>query len=206
MTTDLPGDEERFDQLLLDYNEHPERRDEIEAEVRRRFERRLAVLVLDSSGFSRTVRATGIVHFLAMLERLERMMRPIVQEHEGHIVAKEGDTIFAVFPDAVGALEAARRIADGLRRANEALPERDEIYGSIGIGYGEILLIGSHHIAGDEVNLAFKLGEDLAQHGEILLSEGAWKAVCETSDEPNFEPCNYSISGLDISAYRLVPA
>ena len=199
---ELAADEALLRRLLHEFNEHPERRAEIEAEILRRFERRVAILVLDSSGSSRAVRASGIVHFLALLDRLERLVRPTVEEHEGSVVAQEGDTLFAVFPTAELGVRAALAITRLLGAVNEALPERDELYGSIGVGYGDTLLIGAHRIAGDEVNLAFKLGEDVAQRGEILVSDQARDASGEVGCA--FEPVTYSVSGLQIAAHRVI--
>src|SRR5256886_5385868 len=51
------------------------------------------------------------------------------------------------------------------------LPDEFDMHGEFGIGYGEILVIENEDIFGSEVNLASKLGEDLAQRGEILLTD-----------------------------------
>ena len=45
-----------------------------------------------------------------------------------------------------------------------------EIYVAIGIGYGRVLLVGDDDAWGDEMNIACKLGEDLAERGEDLVS------------------------------------
>jgi hypothetical protein len=73
---------------------------------------------------------------------------------------------------------------------------------AIGIGYGSLLAIGEHDLYGDEMNLACKLGEDLAQRGEVLLTPAAY---AEMLAEPwQFEALEYVISGLPLTAYRLV--
>ena len=204
VSVDLAADEELLARLLLEYNEYPERRDGIEAEIVERFQRRVAILVLDSSGFSRTVRTSGVVHFLALLDRLERLVQPPIEEHAGKVIAQEGDTLFAIFPSAEQAVRAALAITRLLGAVNDALPQRDELYGSIGIGFGDTLLIGGHRIAGDEVNLAFKLGEDVAQRGEILVSDEARQAAGDVGCE--FEPVTFSVSGIEIAAHRVIDA
>src|SRR3954468_6062000 len=156
--------------LLHRYNEHPEDRDALLEEIGERFRRDVAVLVLDACGFSRTVRGRGIVHFLALLERLERLVRPCVEEHNGRILRREADNLYAVFDTADHAVRAARQIQRDVRAANEALPEADEVGVSIGIGFGELLLVGPDDAWGEEMNLASKLGEDLADCDEILIT------------------------------------
>ncbi|MDQ1397864.1 MAG: hypothetical protein QOG64_3123 [Acidimicrobiaceae bacterium] len=189
--------------LLQRYDGEPEQRAAIEAEVDRRFRRPLAVLVLDSSGFTRTVKTRGIVHFLALLQRLERMVRPLIDEHQGKIVAREGDTIFAVFPEPEMAMTAAVEIQRRVAGDNATRGEYEQVNCAIGIGYGDILAVGDHHIAGDEVNVAFKLGEDLAEAGEILVSA---RAAERTGPVHRLEPAQFEISGVTIEAHRVQPA
>ena len=98
-STEAMPSREELQALLKDYNEHPDRRDAVLAEIDERFRRRVAVLVLDTCGFSRTVRGHGIVHFLALLERMERLIRPCVDAARGRILRREADNLFAVFDD-----------------------------------------------------------------------------------------------------------
>lgn len=199
----LPAaDHDALRALLHNYNEQPQQRERIVAEIEQRFQHPVAVLVVDSCGFSRAVRSVGIVHFLALLERLERLITPAIAAAGGRVLRREADNIFAVFPDAAAAVAAAATIVHDVDVANRPLPAADEIYVSVGVGYGELLIVGAHDIFGDEMNLACKLGEDLAQQSEILLTPGAFAALGDTSLE--FEQANFSISGIDLAAYRLV--
>jgi class 3 adenylate cyclase len=80
-------------------------------------------------------------------------------------------------------------------------PERD-IRGSIGIGFGETLIIGQHDMFGPEMNLACKLGEDVAATKEILLTEAAYSALPEKTYV--CEPASVTISGMELKAFRFV--
>ncbi|MBI4498815.1 MAG: adenylate/guanylate cyclase domain-containing protein [Chloroflexi bacterium] len=195
------GSREELRRLLRRYNEEPDQWAQIAAAIEQRFQRRVAILVLDSSGFSRTVRSVGIVHFLALLERLELLVRPCVESCDGRILRAEADNIFAVFPHPERAVRAALAAMRSLRMVNDILPKEDEIYASIGIGYGPVLLVGDHDVYGDEMNLACKLGEDLAQREEIVLTASAWAAL--DAGEWPFQEQHYSISGIEIAAYLL---
>jgi class 3 adenylate cyclase len=99
-------------------------------------------------------------------------------------------------------VSAAAAIVRDANVANGPLASGDEIYVSAGVGYGEALIVGSDDLYGDEMNLACKLGEDLAQQSEILLTAGAYAAVQDSTWQ--FEQTNFSISGLEMTAYRLV--
>jgi class 3 adenylate cyclase len=186
--------------LLHRYNEHPETRPEILEEIDTRFRRDVAVLVLDACGFSRTVQGRGIVHFLALLERLERLVRPCVEEQHGRILRREADNLYAVFDTPDHALTAARLIQRDVRAANEALPKDEEVGVSIGIGYGELLLVGPDDAWGDEMNLASKLGEDLADCDQILLTVSAGKAL-QSSDDVVLAEREYAVSGITVPAF-----
>lgn len=189
--------------LLHAYNEYPERRAEIVAEIERDFGQTVAILIMDSCGFSRTVHAHGIIPFLSLLERLWRLVRPLIAEHGGRPLREDADDLFAVFPDAHSALACAKAINEYVEIANGPLPASSEIYVAQGIGYGRVLLVGDDDAWGDEMNLACKLGEDIAQEGEILLTEQAHEAIGEGGQD-TFEKLELSVSGLQMTAYRLV--
>ena len=195
-------DHDSLRRLLHDYNEQPNQRERIVAEIEARFQHPVALLVIDSCGFSRTVRSAGIIHFLALLERLERLVVPSIIGSGGRLLRREADNIFAVFPDVAAAVSAATAIVRAVNIANGPLASADEIYVSAGVGYGDVLIVGSDDLYGDEMNLASKLGEDLAQQSEILLTAGAYDAMRDSTWQ--FEQTNFSISGLEVTAYRLV--
>jgi adenylate cyclase len=186
----MPGQGE-LDELLDEILRRPERRRKIEAQIEETFVADRAVLVLDMSGFSRTTRAHGIVEFLLMIRRLRRVADSVVAKHRGDVLKAEADNLFCTFPSVPDALAASREITRGLD---------DDLYVSIGIGYGPLLLIGDDDVMGSEVNLASKLGEDVADRGDVLLTEGA-RAVLP-DDEP-LEERTVSVSGMELRHYAV---
>ncbi|MSQ14887.1 MAG: adenylate/guanylate cyclase domain-containing protein [Dehalococcoidia bacterium] len=189
-------------ELLGVYNESPSERERIEAEINRTFRHKVAILVLDTSGFTRTTRVYGIVHFLALLERLERMVVPTIERFGGKHLKTDADNIFGAFADASSAVDCADSILNDTTAVNVILPASDEIYVSIGIGFGDSLLIGSEDSYGDETNLACKLGEYLADKGEVLLTQAAYDNMGETTRK--FQELRLSVSGLLLVAHKLV--
>jgi class 3 adenylate cyclase len=185
--------------LLDARNEHPESLGDIDGEIWRRFGRTRAVLVLDMCGFSRLTMRYGITHFLAMIRRLCTIVRPIIAGTGGHIVKTEADNVFAMFDDVPQALAAARAIHRNLDAANTFLPEDWDLHAGIGIGYGPLLLIGEHDLFGSEMNVASKLGEDVAGRGEILLSAAARARI---GDDANVSEIPVQLSSLTLQAFR----
>jgi len=184
---------ERLDALLSEIIEHPERRVEISEEIERDFTQRRALLVLDMSGFSRTTQVHGVVSFLLMIHQMRLLAVPTIEACGGTLVKAEADNLYCLFDRVDQAVSAAREIMRQLNTVNVLLPATRRLYASIGIGYGDILVLGGHDLFGDEVNLTSKLGEDVAQGGMILLTEAAraeMPAEFKTTEE------RASISGL----------
>lgn len=188
-------------ELLQERNEYPERATEIDARIRETFSETHAIMVMDMSGFSRLTIAHGIIHFLAMIHRMQQVVSPAVKEHGGEIIKWEADNVFAIFAEVESAVEAAIDITKRFSAANTMLPDEMDMYAKFGIGYGEALIIEREDLYGSEVNLASKLGEDLAQRDEILLTESAFSRV-----DPNagkYAEVKMSISGLELIVHKV---
>jgi adenylate cyclase len=202
--TDLTGpSRDRLQTLLKEYNEYPERQQEIDARIHDEFCKTVAIVVIDSCGFSRSVRQHGIVNYLARLERLARVVVPIIEAHGGRVLRVEADNIFALFGDTESAVRCSAEVQRNVEIANEPLPVASEIYIAIGVGYGRMLLVGEDDAYGDEMNVACKLGEDVAEQGEILLTAAAYETMGGGGDW-QFEDSSVRISGLDLTSYKLV--
>jgi adenylate cyclase len=163
-------------ELLSRRNRDLGSREAIDREILERFQRRLAVLVLDMRHFTSTTSRRGILHDLAMIERMEAA-RPAIEENGGAVVTREADNLFAAFLHPRNAVEAALDVFRAFEAVNRVVPDERELYGCIGIGFGDVLLVGRSDLFGHEVNLACKLGEDFALPGEILLTRAARDAL-----------------------------
>lgn len=188
-----------FQSLLLRYSQEvdPDARAALDARIWREFGAERAVLVHDMSGFSRLTTRYGIVHYLSMVRRMQVTAEPIVDGFAGTLVKFEADNCFAMFESVDAALRAAIELNDAFDRANFDTPDDLDIRISTGIDYGPILVIENRDFFGDPVNRACKLGEDLAQPGEILLTRAAIErlsAPIESSAQ------TFTISGIAIEA------
>lgn len=192
---------ERLDRLLTDMIERPEEQAALAAEIERDFSETRAVMVLDMSGFSRTVQQRGIVAFLLMIHQMKRIARPAVEEAGGIVVKAEADNLFCLFDGVAAAVAAARQLTARLDTVNLLLPEDRRLYASIGIGWGAVLNVDEEDLFGDEVNLASKLGEDIAERGMILLTEAARGEAAEAGIETR--PQTVSVSGLSFTFHQV---
>jgi adenylate cyclase len=188
-----------LDDLLVERVEHPERLKAIDTRIKKQFEKKVAILILDMSGFSRLVQRYGILHYLSMIRRMRRIVAPVVYRNKGLIIKFEADNAFAVFPKTDDAVRAAMEINHDLDVANIVTPDESDIYTEMGIGYGTTLL-ACDDLYGNEMNLACKLGEDTAEKREVLLTSAARKN-CKTKIDA--EPFELTISGVTMTAYKL---
>jgi len=190
--------------LLDDYNQAsgPAVK-QVEAQIWDRYGCMRAVLVLDMSGFSRTVRRFGIVHYLAMVRRMQMVTRPLVEDAGGTLVKFEADNLFAVFHDVDTALRVARAIRAAFAESNIFTSDDRDIHVSMGLAWGRILLVPDHDFFGDAVNVACKLGEDLAAANEILLAD---EARTQLTADPGcaLQEVEFSISGLALRAWQVM--
>ena len=111
----------------------------------------------------------------------------------------DADNLMAVFADVAPAVEAAVRINRTLARDSCA-----GIACSVGVGidYGRFLMIPGEDCYGDTVNIAYKLGEDVARPGEILLTSAARERLGDALAYSLSEQ-HISISGLDLATYSV---
>lgn len=186
-------------ELLEERLLHPERAQEIDHRIISSYEKECAVFVLDMSGFSSVVQRYGIIHFLAMVQRMRSVVKPAAERYQGTIIKFEADNCFAVFPNVDDAISAIRDIRIALATLNQQTPDESDVYVSVGIGFGKTLLF-CDDLYGDQLNLASKLGEDVAEKNETLLTQEAF-AQCSSTQKTTSLPV--TISGVTIHTHRL---
>lgn len=191
-------------QLLSDYasENNEEARTSIESAIWKQFGTTGAILVLDMSGFSVVTRTRGIVYYMSLIYKMQQAVAPAIAMHKGNIVKFEADNCFATFTDSDNALSSALAIHDAIAEINARNPDDRSIEVSIGIDHGRYLSLGSIDFFGDPVNLASKLGEDLAEANEILMTRESHESLTD-SHPVEFIPVEFSISGLKMDAVRV---
>lgn len=200
--------EHPFLDLLLRYSQEADEaeRAAIERALWRDYGSRQVVLVVDMSGFSALTSRYGIVHYLSMVRRMQLTAEPIIRSLGGVLLKFEADNAFAIFEKVSNALRAAAALNLAFDAANQLTPEALDIHIACGVDVGEILVVDQRDFFGDAVNRACKLGEDLADPGEILLTDAAMKELGHNSadlDDWQVEAREYRISGIRLKAFNL---
>ena len=193
----------QLNELLEAYTHAPASdRQAIETDVFARYGQRGAIFVLDMARFSPTSLDCGIVYYLTLVRRMQLIVGPLVEQHDGTIVKFEADNCFAYFATVDQALAASLAIHDALAVANRSTPEDLDIAVAIGIDHGDFLLIESCDFFGNPVNLASKLGEDIGDGGDILLTQGAYDTLTDPSRH-HFAVSDHELSGLSLRIHTL---
>ncbi|NWG06843.1 MAG: adenylate/guanylate cyclase domain-containing protein [Chloroflexi bacterium] len=194
----------RFYDLLLEYSqaEDPGLRKGLEATLWENYGQEQTVFVLDMSGFSRLTRKYGIIHYLSMVRRMQLTTEPIVKSFDGYMIKYEADNCFAVFPTPLQAVHAAIAMQHAFDAANILTADDLDIRIACGIDYGKILIVGRDDCFGDAVNRASKMGEDIAEAGEILVTKEAMQMIPNEAGIKARE-VNLSVSGITIPAFAI---
>jgi class 3 adenylate cyclase len=145
-----------------------------------------AVMFTDLSGFSRRVAEFGIIHFLQTIHESERLLLPVIEEHDGVLLKVEGDSFLVIFRNPRKALQCSAAMQRALAAYDEKLPDEDKVLLCVGLGFGRMLRIGDSDVFGSEVNAASKLGEDRAKAWEILVT-GSVRESCEGMEGYSFK-------------------
>ena len=138
-----------------------------------------AIMFTDLSGFSRRVAKFGIIHFLQTIYESERILIPMIEDHDGILLKEEGDSFLVIYRNVKKALQCSISMQRVLEEYNRSKEPEEKILLCVGLGFGRVLRIGDMDVFGEEVNSASKLGEDTAKAGEILVT----KAVMEKAKD-----------------------
>lgn len=134
-----------------------------------------AILAADVAGYSRLM-ATDEWATVATLEAYRAVFRERVTGHRGRIVDTAGDSVLAIFPCAISAVEAALGIQEELDDRNKRLPQHLRMRFRLGVNFGVVIEKNDGTIYGLDVNLAAHI-ESLAEPGGTAISEGVHRRV-----------------------------
>ena len=171
----------------------------VEAEIWERFGVERAVLALDMSQFSLSVRRSGILPYVGLIRRMQALTAPIVAGHGGTVIKYSADNMIAAFPTADAAAGAALAINHAISRGGERFTV------AMGIDFGRFLLVDDADCYGDPVNVACKLGEDVADSGEVLLTAAARMRLDPAFPHALREQV-VSVSGLEVHVFAVEAA
>ena len=138
-------------------------------------QRLAAILAADATGFSRLM-ADDEQSTMTALDAARSVFRSQIEAHQGRVMDMAGDSIFAVFDTASGAVEAAQQVQRVLNADASVLPQERQMRFRIGVHLGDVMEKSDGTVFGDGVNIAARL-EALAEPGGITVSDAVQGAV-----------------------------
>jgi TolB-like protein/class 3 adenylate cyclase/Flp pilus assembly protein TadD len=136
--------------------------------------RRLAAIVFtDIAGYT-SLSQTDEPGALRLLQDQERLVRGLLEVHQGRLVKSMGDGLLIEFGNALDAVECAVDLQGHIQHRNAREPP-PELRVRIGIHLGDVEGAGSD-ILGDAVNVASRI-EPLAEPGGVCVSEPVYGLV-----------------------------
>ena len=152
------------------------RRPELDVKSFPRLFRKRGIVFTDTADFTLRTARDGILHFLMVFGTVTAVCEKVVERTGGETVKVEGDSLLLRYEDANDAVRSVLALDEAIQAYNRGLPENEQVHFSYGIGFGDVLDTDDD-MFGLEVNLASKLGEDLAEPGEALLTASASAAL-----------------------------
>ncbi len=145
---------------------------QLQAELRRRFERSLLMAFSDIVGstpyFSRFGDAVG-----RQLHQLHfDLLAQGAAEAQGRIVDAVGDGVFCVFPDAEAGVRGIVAFQQAMARENAARAREHQLAVRIGLHWGSVLTDGTM-VTGDSVHVAARVAR-AAEPGRVYLTRQAF--------------------------------
>jgi len=174
----LSASRQRLERLIEERAQPNANKDAIDKRIWNLLGAKRAVMFTDLSGFSRDVAKFGPVHFLHTIYASIQIFVPLIERHDGILLKAEADSLLVIFGSPDPAIACAVAMQKGAMVHNQKVPPEEQVLLCVGLGYGDMLLVGDEDVFGAEVNAASKLGEDTAKAREILVTENG-PAVAE---------------------------
>lgn len=134
-----------------------------------------AVLFTDIVGSTAYFEQRGDEAGMAMLERHNGLLFPVIGAWRGRLVKTIGDAIMAAFAEPADAVQAAVEMQTRLEAHNAGQPPEERLAVRIGVNYGPVILQDGD-LFGDVVNAAARV-EGLARGGQVLISGAVNEAL-----------------------------
>jgi len=166
--------------------------------------RRLAAIMFtDMVGYSALAQADES-SALAMLDRHNRLLRPLFSKFRGREIKTVGDAFLVEFDSALDATRCALELQRFLRDSNAASADEGKIRIRIGIHVGDVVEVDGD-LLGDAVNIASRI-EPLADPEGISITQQVYDQVQNklSTQFAKLPPVTLKNIRLPMSVYRVV--
>src|SRR5438094_9562756 len=141
---------------------------------------------------------------LALVEEQRRLIRPILNRHNGREVKTIGDGFLVEFSSAMDAVRCAYDIQRTTREFNVSAPAEQKLHLRIGVHLGDVVE-SQGDISGDAVNIASRI-EPLAEDGGVCLTRQVYDQVRNKFELPltSLGPRSLKNLSSSVEVYKMI--
>ncbi|XHF16086.1 protein kinase [Corallococcus interemptor] len=165
----------------------------------------VTVMLTDIQGFTDRMSRQTHEENARMLDTHDRLLLPLVREHDGKLVQKRGDALVAVFRAPTASIRCGMAMQQALWHYNQTVPEEHQLHIRVCLHAGEVL-VTNDAVLGEPMEVV-KAVEHVAAADEVTFTE-AVNMVRNRADVPA-EPCGtIPLPGREekVQLYRLTRA
>lgn len=144
------------------------------------FEEEWCVVYLRLAGPQATPKRHSVIEHVRQVHEFKRLCRPVFEANEGKLLKTYPVAFLVVFRRPHQALDSLLQVKQALAQYNSTRSEGEHLASAAGVGFGKVLKIGEDDVYGLEATLAFRLGEDEARSGQIIVSDATRAALVHT--------------------------
>src|SRR5438876_5016301 len=141
---------------------------------------------------------------LALVDEQRKLIRPILNRHDGREVKTMGDSFLVEFSSAMDAVRCAYDIQRTTREFNFSAPAEQKLHLRIGVHLGDVVE-SQGDISGDAVNIASRI-EPLAEDGGVCLTRQVYAQVRNKFELPLTSLGSRSLKNLSssVGVYKMI--
>ncbi|RKH48257.1 protein kinase domain-containing protein [Corallococcus sicarius] len=165
----------------------------------------VTVMLTDIQGFTERMSRQTHEENARMLDTHDRLLLPLLREHDGKLVQKRGDALLAVFRAPSSSLRCGMAMQLALWRHNQTLPPEQQLHVRVCLHAGEVL-VTSDSVLGEPMEVV-KAVEHVAAADEVTFTEAV--NMVRNRAEAAAEPCGtIPLPGREeqVQLYRVVRA
>ena len=144
----LSASEDRLEKLIEERLKAGADKKTIDGRIWDLFGEEWCVMFTDLSGFSRNVAKFGIIHFLQTIYESERLLIPVIEDHDGILLKVEGDSFLVIFRNVEKGVQGSIAMQRALKEYNADKADEEKVLLCVGLGFGKILRIGDVDVFG----------------------------------------------------------
>eukprot|EP01130_Rhizamoeba_saxonica_P001669 TRINITY_DN11541_c0_g1_i1.p1 TRINITY_DN11541_c0_g1~~TRINITY_DN11541_c0_g1_i1.p1 ORF type:complete len:405 (+),score=95.56 TRINITY_DN11541_c0_g1_i1:40-1254(+) len=168
----------------------------------------VGILMSDMSGFTRSVRKMGIIHFASIIQKMRQLCSFVFKKHDALHIFFEADNCWILFPSAEKALEAATECAYVMADWNENYAKNEDWeinLSGMAVDFSEetVFVDDEGKFYGETVDRAFYLGEEVVEDGNVICSDLVYQMVNEASAS-TFEVLETDFEDDTLTYYRVL--